>query len=160
MAFLTIDGTAYDVDTGGATQGENVWRGAVRASFNNTLRSDRHARRRVWDFDLTPLPEIDALTLMATCDVGGFTPVAGDAIGGAITADVRVTAARYVADGMGFKRALHLTIEEQLPGNIPLAPGVTPIGSIVIAPSTTTLTVPAPAESLVIAPPTFTLTIP
>lgn len=125
MPFLTIAGITVEVQPGNAVQGESARRGSVRASFNNTLRSDVSAVRRRWTFETGPILQADALNLIAACDGGVFVAVAGDAVGGTTTAHVLVTSAPYVRDvtqALDFRRTLSLAIEEVYPGAIPTPP--------------------------------------
>lgn len=115
MAFLTIAGVAYDVQTSGAGEQEPVRVGGTRRTFTGRLRSTVRAEFRRWSFALAPLVEDDYQALRAACAPPGIVTVGGDAIGAVRQAYVEVHDAAYHPDDRqpeGFVRVASITIEE------------------------------------------------
>ena len=114
MAFLTIAGLDIDVREDGATEREREVIGQSRRAFAGNLRTSKRAEKRSYTFSTAPMAQADVNALLAATRLGAHVAVSGAAMaGGAITAEVTVTEASYLADDdAGFQRVLALAIVE------------------------------------------------
>jgi hypothetical protein len=99
MAFLTIDGDAYEVVTDGAAEGEDERMGQEVRAFDGTLRSTLRTPKRVWQFTLSPLTETAYQALRTAVGAGNQLACAGDALPtGGVTCSATITGAPYLQD--------------------------------------------------------------
>lgn len=112
MAFLTIAGTAYNVQSTGAKEGAPQVQGATERMFDGTLRTTKRTRKYTGAFTLGPMTESEYQALLADIPPGTFVTVAGDALPSSITAEVEVTEAPYNKIGLGFKRTVGISVVE------------------------------------------------
>lgn len=80
--FLTIAGTNYPVQTGGASQGEPDYGGSRERAFAGNLRSTRDTPKDSWTFTIGPITRDQASALMAATREDAIVAVGGDAIAG------------------------------------------------------------------------------
>ena len=112
MPFLTVAGITVLVNATSAEASAPQVQGTSERMFDGTLRTSKRARKFVGVFTLAPMSEADYQTLLAAIPVGTFVTVGGDALPAPITAEVEVTRAAYVKDGLGFMRTPTLAVTE------------------------------------------------
>lgn len=111
MPFLVIAGVTMLVQKQGAS--EKIERlGRKRRAFAGNLLSSQRGSYSVITFSTAPMLEADYQTLKAAVEGGSFVACSGDALKAAEDYCVEIDEADYVADGLGFKRVLTLTMTE------------------------------------------------
>ena len=113
MAFLTLDATAYEIQTNGATELEPVYVGEVTRAGSNVARSSRRAKKRQWQLTLIPMEQADCDAFLAVIDAPGTRAASGDFVSGA-TVDVFVIggSVAYVQNGLSHLRVATVTLQE------------------------------------------------
>lgn len=113
MAFLSIAGVAYQIQTSGAAESEGAYVGEAQRSASGQYRSGRRLRKRSWSFTLRSIPQADYDAFLAVIGIDTPLTVTGDAFGGAsITAVVIPGAAAYLRTGTTFLRTPTITVTE------------------------------------------------
>jgi hypothetical protein len=115
MAFLTIAGVTYQVQTQSAVQNESQYSGERVRSFANTLLSSRDVttKKRQWQFALAPMTQAASDALVAAIDGDVVVTITGDAVGGVVVSSmVSITQNAFVPDGLGFLRAPTIMVDE------------------------------------------------
>lgn len=115
MAFLTIAGTSYPVQTQSAQENESEYVGEKVRAFANNLRSTRLAtsKKRSWAFVLGPFSRATYNALRAATDGDVAVNISGDALDGAVVSSiVSVASGQYLRDALGFLMVAQVTIEE------------------------------------------------
>jgi hypothetical protein len=110
--FLTIAGTPYPVQTGGATRAASQFTGEKARAFNNALLSTRGQEKRQWSFVIGPVSIAADAALRAAVANDAVVPVNGDAIGGAVNSMVEVTEGGYTPNALSHMRVVHVLIDE------------------------------------------------
>lgn len=116
MAFLTINGTAYDVLSGGAVQQETYVHGRSIRAFDGTERHVTNTNKRRWRFSLRPMTQAAQETLRAL--VANFVTLTLNGTfnnNNAVSARVKLLEVGYLQTGTvdtAFRRTPEIEIEE------------------------------------------------
>lgn len=119
MAFLTIAGTTYEVQTTGASERTRADRRAQTegvATYAGVLRRQGVTRKREWVFTTAPLTQSEFAALVVQAYGAAFRSCAGDAMPAAIDCLITLEDGAYVedtSDALGFKRIAQLTLRER-----------------------------------------------
>jgi hypothetical protein len=113
MAFLTLEGTAYEIQVAGANELEPVFVGEVTRAASNASRSTRRTKKRQWSFTLIPMVQADADAFLAVIDAPGTLTASGDFTAGA---SVEVFALQgtsaFLQNGVSHLRVVTVTLQE------------------------------------------------
>ena len=113
MAFLTLAGITIDVSTDGASQLEGDVVGEKARMFDGTLRSTVRATKRAWRITSPVLTQVQESAIRTAIANHATVTLSGDIVGGAnVSVKVTPTESAFVPDGLSFRRALSLLIEE------------------------------------------------
>jgi hypothetical protein len=113
MAFLTIDGTAVDVDRENADLQFDLVGERARA-FDGTMRSTQRAVKRRWHVITPPIPAAQAEALrLSLVDPAAPRAVGGQMTGGqAVQCEVELGRIKFVSTTAGPLATVEFTLDE------------------------------------------------
>jgi len=113
-AFLTLDGTDFQVQTAGATEGEPTYVGESARAFDGSYRSGIRGAKRTWTFTLRSMPQADLAALKTLVGLEASLTATGEFVGGeSVPVVARIGSTPYTQDGVTFKRVATLTLIEK-----------------------------------------------
>ena len=113
MPFLTINGLAIDIAADGAVQADSYTVGESRRMFDATLRSTVRATKRIWTMTSPVLTIAEEAALRALVANAATVSLSGDCVNNvAVPVIVTIGSNAFVMDGLTFRRAPTMTIEE------------------------------------------------
>lgn len=98
MSFLTVSAIEIPIQATGADQDEPLRIGEQVPAFSGRLRSSVRAVKRRWSFTTGPMTAAEVTTLESAIALDAEVTCAGDALGGSVTCQVRITRKSYLQD--------------------------------------------------------------
>lgn len=114
MAFLTLNGTPFRVQTSGASENEPTLVGESVRAFDGSYRSGIRAAKRTWTFTIASMPVADLNTLKTLIGLEATLTASGEFVGGAsVSVVARLGTVPYIPSGTDVRRVPTLTLIEK-----------------------------------------------